>query len=139
MANKIIRRQAGFSPAERKPALTVEHINGDATVLRIAEVRTPIIGGVQKPVITFAEFPGYSFWANATMTDYLCARLGDDTDKWVDVRVPLHKIDVENPTTGEMVNRLYVMPPSQWDETIRAFDGESKPAAKKAARKRGNA
>lgn len=132
MANRITRKSSGFSPAERKPALTVEHINGDATVLKVAEVRTPIISGVQKPVITFAEFPGHSFWANATMTDYLCARLGDDTDKWVDVRVPLHKIDVENPTTGEMVSRLYVMPPSQWDETIAAFD---KPVAKSARKK----
>lgn len=130
-----INRGGSFSPSERKPALTVEHINGDATVLTVADVRTPLVAGVQKAVITFAEFPGYSYWLNATMTDYMCSRLGDETDKWIDQRIPLHKIDVENPSTGAFVNRLYVMPPSQWDATIAAFDAPDKPAAKRAAKR----
>lgn len=130
-----IQRGSSFSPSERKPALTVEHINGDATVLTVADVRLPKVNGTQKAVITFAEFPGYSFWLNATMTDYMCTKLGDETDKWVDNRVPLHKIDVENPSNGEMVSRLYVMPPSQWDATIAAFDAPEKPAAKRAAKR----
>lgn len=129
-----INRGTSFG-SERKPALTVEHINGDATVLTVADVRLPIVNKVQKVVITFKEFPGHSFWLNATMTDYAVAKLGDDTDKWLGERVPMHKIDVENPSSGEMVNKLYIMPPSEWAEAFAEFDGvSSKPAARKRAR-----
>lgn len=139
---KIQRNASGFT-RDRKPALLPEHVNGDATVVTIAEVNTPKVGGVQKVVIVYEEYPHHSYWLNATMTDYMVAVLGDDTDEWKGERVPLEKIMVENPTTGEPVERLYVMPPREWPDAFDAFDGVSKEkgtgkaAAKKATAKRG--
>lgn len=130
---KIERNASGFT-RDRKPALLPEHINGSATVLTIKEVATPRVGGVQKVVMVFEEFPHHSYWLNATMTDYMIAVKGDDTDAWVGERVPLEKLNVDNPTTGEPVERLYVMPPREWPDAFAAFDGGTK---KKAAAKKG--
>lgn len=122
---------------DRKPALKPDHVAGDATVVTIRRADAPKVGGGTRVVLEFDEYPDHAFWLNQTKLDYVMSKLGNDTDKWIGQRVPLEKIMVNNPQSGEDTECLYVAPPQEWDSMFSEFDGVKKPAAKKAAAKRG--
>lgn len=108
---------------ERRQAWTAANI-GAATVavFTISAVESIIVKGRKAPnvlVLTFEEDPKRAFYLNATMIDYLIDRLGNEERDWVGKRIPVERVTVENPQSGEDVTKLWVCPPESWAKHLR--------------------
>jgi hypothetical protein len=116
---------------ERFPALKPDAI-GNAThaVLRIKEVEEvnipgPEHGGLGRDAIriTFHEFPNNNYWPNPSSLRALFNKFGTNTDRWVDRRVPLHRVRTKNPRAhGDSVESLWVVPEDEWDAQLASHD-----------------
>lgn len=72
-------------------------------------------------------------YLNRKQLEYIVAKCGADTDKWVGQRIPVEKVKVE--FDNAMHDKIYVMAPEAWDEAITEFDslnsGSKPPKASK--------
>lgn len=128
---------------EQRPSLKPTDLGGaQHAVLTIDEVEETNIPGPENNGagrdairIVFAEFPDHNWWPNPSSLRTILNRLGDDTDKWMQERVPLHTVTSQNPRQrGTTVQNLWVVPMEEWDAQIEAYDKERAEAESKAKR-----
>ena len=106
----------GAHTGDRRPVLTPEMLHdADSAVLTIAEAETGIdIGDRVAARLAFKEFPGVDHWLAFTSIKTLVKKLGDDDEGWVGKKVPLIRVRVNNPRTGEKVVKLHVADTEDW-------------------------
>lgn len=128
----------GHGGGERKPALSAETLGGAAhAVLTVADARVNIqVEHGLASLLEFSEFPEYSFWLNVTSINRLCEKLGDDSEDWIDERIPLELTTTNNPRTGRSVKRYWVADAETWDEILAEYDGRRKKATRGAQGKK---
>lgn len=98
---------------------------GDAAVVTIKSVDeeevTKSAGRKRKAlVITTQEYPDNKWTVNAGSTAVLFARLGNDLDKWIGATVPLVRVTVNNPTSGDPEEKFHAAPVEEWDDLLTA-------------------
>jgi len=119
----------------RGTKLTPEDLTGDIVIVTIKEYgeqRNKGQGRTLSPVLRYEEAPEKLHYLNREMMERLVARLGDNTDRWIGKRVPIHAEDVD--FEGKNFNKVYVMPPSEWDAAFKESDDAA--AAEDTARAR---
>lgn len=128
-----------------KPSLKPSDLGGaQQAVLTVADTEEVNIPGPENNGagrdairITFAEFPEHNWWPNPSSLNTIFDKFGDDTDTWIDQRVPLHTVTSANPRVrGQTTQNLWVVPAEEWDATIEKYDAEIAEATKAAASKR---
>jgi hypothetical protein len=67
--------------------------------------------------LTFAEMPDHVYYPNKTSLIRLVKVLGLDEIKWINKKIPLIRVRVNNPQTDRMVDALHVAEPESeaWD------------------------
>jgi hypothetical protein len=114
------------SYGEMRDKLTCDDVNGKPAPLTIeaAELRDLAPAGSRrednKIILTFREFPGKEYIANATSYKTLCMKLGDDFNRWAG------KVIVMAPTTntfdGKAYEKLHVAAPERWDKVMQTVE-----------------
>lgn len=91
-------------------------------------------------VVHFVEYPDNPYFTNKTILKTIIAVLGDETDHWKGKQIPMERVKVPNPQTGDLVEKFYPMDAEEWPDALRAFRGQvarqGGGARKTAARKR---
>lgn len=110
------------SYGEMRSKLTPDDVKGKAAPMTIATVELRDMAPANarrednKIILTFNEFPGKEYIANATSFKTLCQKLGDDWDKWTG------QVIVMAPTTTTFDNKafekLHVASPERWDKVM---------------------
>lgn len=123
MPRRIESPEGGF---KRLPALRAEDLGGaDFCVSHITEVQDNIAvsdpNGRKKFKLRLrvAAFPERNFWPNATSRANLEKKLGRDTRGWLNGRIVLEVVEVDDPD-GQPVLSVWVAEPKEWQRLIEA-------------------
>ena len=120
----------GAHTGDRRPVLTPEMLeDADSAVLTVSEAETGIdIGDRVAARLSFKEFPEVDHWLTFTGIKTLIKYFGDDDDDWVGERVPLIRVRVNNPRTGEKVVKLHVADTEDWGAILAEANKKTRKA-----------
>jgi len=99
--------------------LVPEDLEHDAAIVTISEYgeqKNTGEGRSLSAVLRYSEAPERLHYLNRTQLEYLVKKLGDDTDKWIGRKVPIHKIEIPFEDTKHL--KVYVMEPKDWDQAF---------------------
>lgn len=117
--------------------------NADVAVLTIEQAATGVTTkiGRRPGALTFSDAPTdkrdnrpYVLWLVKSDVRTLVAKLGDDTDRWEGQRVPLALVTVQNPETGQDVQKYQVADPDDWADIFKSYDTVATPPKKATAK-----
>lgn len=104
----------------RGTKLTPEELTGDIVIVTIKEYgeqKNTGEGRKLSPVLRYEESPEKLHYLNREQMERLVAKLGDDTERWIGKRIPIHAEDVEY--EGKTFSKVYVMPPEEWEAAFK--------------------
>lgn len=114
-----------------KAQLNPERAGGAETLIvtvTAVEFRDSQFKKEPQPVLSFAEYPDNELRLGKRSTARVCERLGDETDDWVEERIPLVKAREEIGRQSYVVYQ--VAPVEEWDVLLKDGKGKKGKAAK---------